>query len=160
MKSAFLYQSCVLWCYSRRRTSETERYASQGVCNIIYITLQRERESLKLRTPPSRVPFDIPLPYPSLMPSPPCTAKSSPLKWSSICFYYCQYWRRLWLVTVFFHFFLYFIFSNDVPKWGLYGVAEQKGVWRTVLYNGFRFVLGYRDWPTLNTRWRWLDLWT
>ena len=21
-------------------------------------------------------------------------------------------------------------------KWGLYGVAEQKGVWRTVLYNG------------------------
>ena len=35
-----------------------------------------------------------------------------------------------------------------------YGVAEQKGVWRTVLYNGFRFVLGYRDWPTLNTQWR------
>ena len=35
--------------------------------------------------------------------------------------------------------------SADVPKWGLYGVAEQKGVWRTVLYNGFRFVLGYRD---------------
>ena len=25
-------------------------------------------------------------------------------------------------------------------KWGLYGVAEQKGDWRTVLYNGFRFV--------------------
>ena len=43
--------------------------------------------------------------------------------------------------------------SADVPKWGLYGVAEQKGVWRTVLYNGFRFVLGYRDWPTLNTQW-------
>ena len=41
-----------------------------------------------------------------------------------------------------------------VPKWGLYGVAEQKGVWRTVLYNGFRFVLGYRNWPTLNTQWR------
>ena len=33
--------------------------------------------------------------------------------------------------------------SADVPKWGLYGVAEQKGVWRTVLYNGFKFVLGY-----------------
>ena len=31
--------------------------------------------------------------------------------------------------------------STDVPKWGLYGVDEQKGVWRTVLYNGFRFVL-------------------
>ena len=44
--------------------------------------------------------------------------------------------------------------SAGVPKWGLYGVAEQKGVWRTVLYNGFRFVLGYRDWPTLNTQWR------
>ena len=44
--------------------------------------------------------------------------------------------------------------SADVPKWGLYGVAEQKGVWRTVLYNGFRFVLGYRNWPTLNTQWR------
>ena len=29
--------------------------------------------------------------------------------------------------------------SADVPKWGLYGVAEQKGAWRTVLYNGFRF---------------------
>ena len=25
---------------------------------------------------------------------------------------------------------------------------------RTVLYNDFRFVLGYRDWPTLNTQWR------
>ena len=36
----------------------------------------------------------------------------------------------------------------DVPKWGPYGVAEQKGVWLTVLYNGFRFVLGYRDWPS------------
>ena len=36
--------------------------------------------------------------------------------------------------------------SAGVPKWGLYGAAEQKGVWRTVLYNGFRFVLGYRDW--------------
>ena len=34
------------------------------------------------------------------------------------------------------------------------GVAEQKDVWRTMLYNGFRFVLGYRDWPTLNTQWR------
>ena len=44
--------------------------------------------------------------------------------------------------------------SAGVPKWGLYGVAEQKGVWRTVLYNGFRFVLGNRDWPTLNTQWR------
>ena len=44
--------------------------------------------------------------------------------------------------------------SADVPKWGLYWVAEQIGVWRTVLYNGFRFVLGYRDWPTLNTQWR------
>ena len=44
--------------------------------------------------------------------------------------------------------------SADVPKWGLYGVAEQKGVWRTELYNGFRFVLGYRNWPTLNTQWR------
>ena len=32
--------------------------------------------------------------------------------------------------------------------------AEQKGVWRTVLYNGFRFVSGYRDSPTLNTQWR------
>ena len=39
--------------------------------------------------------------------------------------------------------------SAGVPKWGLYGVAEQKSVWRTVLYNGFRYVLGYRDWPTL-----------
>ena len=38
--------------------------------------------------------------------------------------------------------------SASVPKMGLYGVAEQKDVWRTVLYNGFRFVLGYRDWPT------------
>ena len=47
--------------------------------------------------------------------------------------------------------------SADVPKWGLYGVAEQKGVWRTVLYNGFRFVLGYRNWPTLNTQWRQLS---
>ena len=45
-------------------------------------------------------------------------------------------------------------FCEHLPKWGLYGVAEQKGVWRTVLYNGFRFVLGYRDWPTLNTQWR------
>ena len=44
--------------------------------------------------------------------------------------------------------------SAGVPKWGLFGVAEQKGVWRTVLYNGFRFVLGYRNWPTLNTQWR------
>ena len=44
--------------------------------------------------------------------------------------------------------------SAGVPKWGLYGVAEQTGVWRTVLYNGFRFVLGYRNWPTLNTQWR------
>ena len=44
--------------------------------------------------------------------------------------------------------------SADVPKWGVYGVAEQKGVWRTVLYNGIRFVLGYRDWPTLNIQWR------
>ena len=43
--------------------------------------------------------------------------------------------------------------SAGVPKWGLYGVAEQKGVWRTMLYNGFRFGLGYRDWPTLNTQW-------
>ena len=45
-------------------------------------------------------------------------------------------------------------FKRWRTKWGLYGVAEQKGVWRTVLYNGFRFVLGYRDWPTLNTQWR------
>ena len=22
-------------------------------------------------------------------------------------------------------------------------------------YNGFKFVLGYRDWPTLNTQWHW-----
>ena len=45
--------------------------------------------------------------------------------------------------------------SAGVPKWGLYRVAEQKGVWRTVFYNGFRFVLGYRDWPsTLNIQWR------
>ena len=43
--------------------------------------------------------------------------------------------------------------SADIPKWGLYGVAEQKGVWRTVFYNGFRFVLGYCDWRTLNTQW-------
>ena len=50
--------------------------------------------------------------------------------------------------------------SAGVPKWGLYGVAEQNGGWRTVLYNGFRFVLGYRDWPTLNTQWRWLSCWT
>ena len=35
--------------------------------------------------------------------------------------------------------------SADVPRWGLYGVAEQKGVWRTVVYNGFRFILGYSD---------------
>ena len=43
--------------------------------------------------------------------------------------------------------------STEVPKcMGLYGIAEQKGVWRTVLYNGFRFALGYRDWPTLNTQ--------
>ena len=43
------------------------------------------------------------------------------------------------------------VLSAGVPKMGttVYGVAEQKGVWRTVLYNGFRFVLGYRDWPTL-----------
>ena len=32
-------------------------------------------------------PFDIPLPYPPLMPSPLCTAKSSPPEWSSIRFY-------------------------------------------------------------------------
>ena len=30
--------------------------------------------------------------------------------------------------------------SAGVPKWGLYEVAEQKGVWHTVLYIGFRFV--------------------
>ena len=29
-------------------------------------------------------PFNIPLPYPPLMPSPPCTAKSLPPEWSSI----------------------------------------------------------------------------
>ena len=41
------------------------------------------------RAPPSRVPlvFDIPLPYPPLMPSPSCTAKSSLPEWSSIRFY-------------------------------------------------------------------------
>ena len=44
--------------------------------------------------------------------------------------------------------------SAGVPTWGLYGVAGQKGVWRTVLYNGFRFVLKSRDCPTLNTQWR------
>ena len=47
-----------------------------------------------------------------------------------------------------------FSLSADVPKYGLYGVSEHKGVWRTVLYNGFRFALGYSDWPTLNTQWR------
>ena len=31
--------------------------------------------------------FDIPLPYPPLMSSPPCTAKSSLPEWSSIRFY-------------------------------------------------------------------------
>ena len=34
-------------------------------------------------------------------------------------------------------------------KWWLYGVTEQKGIWRAVLYNGFRFVSEYRDWPCL-----------
>ena len=43
--------------------------------------------------------------------------------------------------------------SADVPKWGLYGVTEQKGIWRTGFYDGIRFVLGYRDKPTLNTQW-------
>ena len=51
------------------------------------------------------------------------------------------------------------IIMQKVNLFWTYGVAEQKGVWRTVLYNGFRFVLGYRDWPTLNTQWRWLS-WT
>ena len=31
--------------------------------------------------------------------------------------------------------------SADIPKWVLYGDTKQKGVWHTVLYNGFRFVL-------------------
>ena len=53
------------------------------------------------------------------------------------------------------------------------GVVKDNGLWlgrvqmNTViqepvmysLYNGFRFVLGYRNWPTLNTQWRRLS-WT
>ena len=36
---------------------------------------------------------------------------------------------------------------------GDYMGSLRKGVWRTVLYNGFWLVLGYRDWPTLNKQW-------
>ena len=39
------------------------------------------------------------------------------------------------------------------------GSPNKKASGATVLYNGFRFVLGYRDWPTLNTQWRRLS-WT
>ena len=48
----------------------------------------------------------------------------------------------------------------EIRTWGLYGVAEQKGVCRTVLYNGFRNVMGYRNWPTLKhpMAWALLDL--
>ena len=50
-----------------------------------------------------------------------------------------------------------FIISILINSW--IARLNKKGVWRTVLYNGFRFVLGYRNWPTLNTQWRRLS-WT